>query len=176
MSGITILGSGRGLDRASDYAEAQAFLRQRYGARGRIENCRGISRFGLLYTCWLIVKREENPIIIDHPLRDGELVTKAELEWWQQSHRIVGWGWALNKAGAVDQALACARRGRLEQLGLEAWLNRETRSYEVFECSPRYQPQGEDDLDNIRIWYRPTGRRLERAQLAQFAGAPSPGQ
>jgi hypothetical protein len=172
---LTILGSGRGSDSGSDYAEAQAFLRKRYGERGRLETCKGITRFGLLYTSWLIAKREDGPVIIDHPLRDGDLITKAELEWWQQSHQIVGWGWALNKAGAVDQALACSRRGKLEQMRLEAWLNRATRQFEVYECSPRYQPRGEDDIDNIRIWYRPTGRRLEREQLAHFAGAPSPG-
>jgi hypothetical protein len=161
----------RGLDRDLTYPEVEHFLRSRWGSRGGMDNRRGFvpALRRLLYTTFIYIKRESDPVIIDHPLRD-DVNQKAELEWWQQDHKLAGFGWAFTKGEAVDQALACARRGNLEAAGITAWLNRSTRQLEIYERSPREQPRGEDGLDNISTWYRPTGRQLTREQLAGLAG------
>jgi hypothetical protein len=95
----------------------------------------------------VVAKVEEGPIVIDHPLDSSE---HAELEWWQQDHLLTGFGCSANMAEAVDQAMASARRGKLERVGLTLWRDRVAGVLRLFRRSTR----GEN--------YRPTGDELTR--------------
>jgi hypothetical protein len=70
----------------------------------------------------------------------------AELEWWQKDHHLLGFGLAKNGAEAVEEALACADRGRVARLDLEIWFDRGPRRFRFFRRSRRddasYKPLG----------------------------------
>jgi hypothetical protein len=143
-SSMTTILSQMGLDRFQASDEIVTELRKLYGGRGRLEVTRRSSRFGQVYAAWVVAKVEEGPIVIDHPLDHSE---HAELEWWQQDHLLTGFGCSASMAEAVDQAMASARRGKLELVGLTLWRDRVAGVLRLFRRSPRgenYQPTGDE--------------------------------
>jgi hypothetical protein len=90
---------------------------------------------------------------------DGEV---AEREWHQRDHVLTGFSMrpTLNESHA--QALACARRGKLERYGLTVWFDRGdfpdfVPRYRIFRRARRRPPH-----------YRPQGPELTRDELAQL--------
>jgi hypothetical protein len=126
-------------------------LRRLFGSHGRCETWGERTVYGTIYMVF-VVATTDGPIIVDHPDQDG----KAQLEWWQQDHVLCGFGRSRKLGEAVDQAMAAARRGNLEQRGITLWLDRRAAKFIGYRRSPR----GEG--------YRPTGERISPATFAEL--------
>jgi len=90
---------------------------------------------------------------------------QAALEWWQRDHVLTGLAFDRSEPDTHWEALACAKRRKLEQLQICIWFDRGSLPklvphYEFFRRAPR-DPET----------FRPRGEPIEVRQLRRILGA-----
>lgn len=140
--------TNRRRDRASTIAELTEELTRKYAAAGgRLEFFRPAAAPGKFVALLVVL-----PPSLPSPLVAHELTGRpAELVWWQQDCRLLGFGFATSMAAAGEQALAAGDRGELARRDVTVWFDRGSRTFRFFR---------RDGGQRSEINHRPLGREI----------------